>query len=563
MTKSDKPGNDRSIFSFWRRGRQVRELSDYHEGDIRSGAPVAVTGGSAVVGDIFAPAVNVAGLLYGSVVAREIIIEPSGQVWGDVYAIRVRIEPGGRIQGWVSDISEADYQSLYVDAAVPEESGFSEPSELPADIRPEESHLPKRREQINALRNLRSELGEALTARSELERAFEERVAQSAGDHMVRANALEAEVSAMQKAMEKLERECAEKEGELEALKAQLKQQSEELGASRDRAAERERALEELREISVKREEEIGQLRESRGEIERRMQARRHEVEELNGRIESLEAALQASIQSETEQEQSLLRWQELANDGQERVETLQQEVASLKEALTFDPNELAMLRQRIQQMAEELQMSLSALKQQEEAMVTLRDQFEQTDEHWRLALAELQAKDAEMATLQEQFKLLKENWREATQSADVFQGEFLWEKADRESVQSVLEEMKQGANVKEKRLRQLQKNLVDKEKAQAKNQAEIEQLKTAIEAAEVKFGQQKAELAKLRAQLARRDIQLQEAEQVANEQLAQLRSQIQEQVRLIGQMKQVTSERIQELEGQLAQASKRGGNVV
>jgi cytoskeletal protein CcmA (bactofilin family) len=82
-------------------GRQ-KDKNHYHTGysveDVHSNQAVVIKENSVLVGDIYAPQVIVAGMVYGYVIANEVIIEPPGQIWGDICATSVAAMPGSKVQ---------------------------------------------------------------------------------------------------------------------------------------------------------------------------------------------------------------------------------------------------------------------------------------------------------------------------------------------------------------------------------------------------------------------------------------------------------------------------------
>src|SRR5687768_1638698 len=107
-------------------------VEDYHVGDLHRETPVRVSG--TVAGNILAPKVVVAGLLYGVVAALEVIIEEQGQVWGDVYAHSIRLEGGGKVHGWISTLDQEAYHALRAgDTHLPDPT-LPPNVQLPADL---------------------------------------------------------------------------------------------------------------------------------------------------------------------------------------------------------------------------------------------------------------------------------------------------------------------------------------------------------------------------------------------------------------------------------------------
>jgi hypothetical protein len=158
-------------------------ISGYIIGDVNRETTVHVSEGASVAGDIFAPRVVVSGLVYGFIICRELIIEPSGQVWGDVLTVSYEVLPGGKIHGWISTLDEGTVELLIAGELVPSDIVLN-PPDLPdgqtigevtgVNISNEKNHT--------IYRQLRSELAAALLARREIELSFERRLSEALQD---------------------------------------------------------------------------------------------------------------------------------------------------------------------------------------------------------------------------------------------------------------------------------------------------------------------------------------------------------------------------------------------
>jgi cytoskeletal protein CcmA (bactofilin family) len=161
------------------------EITYYHTGDINVEVPVYVAPSASVTGNIAAPKVVVAGMLYGIVAADTVIIDNNGQVWGDIYTVELHLEPGGKYYGWVITLDKGTVELLRsgslrlgdVTAAGehPMPNDFKEEHGLPDDQLPLASE-----QQTFILRRLRAELAASQLARIEIEMAFDERLAEIA-----------------------------------------------------------------------------------------------------------------------------------------------------------------------------------------------------------------------------------------------------------------------------------------------------------------------------------------------------------------------------------------------
>lgn len=138
---------------------------------------------------------------------------------------------------------------------------------------------------------------------------------------------------------------------------------------------ELEGALAEAEETIDSLEESLAQQRakwEDRGDDEKaQAQARR---------VESLERALQASVEHNAEQEEALLRWQELAQATQEQVRCLEDRLEQVREQLVAEEeaaqdrdDQILWYRVSLSVTQERLRASRAALQQKEKRLQTVR----------------------------------------------------------------------------------------------------------------------------------------------------------------------------------------------
>ena len=173
--------------SILRREKDWLEISEYLLGDIQTEKTVYVANMAAVAGDILAPRVIIAGIVYGSIVGREVLIQDSGQVWGDVHAVAMEIAPSGRIQGWVSSLDEGTVDLLRSgelnSGDVPGAGARTLPAPLLVKMPDADSiaveDVDETAARLAIWRQLRLEAATAQLARSELESIFEKRLAEA------------------------------------------------------------------------------------------------------------------------------------------------------------------------------------------------------------------------------------------------------------------------------------------------------------------------------------------------------------------------------------------------
>ena len=172
-------------------GRQ-KDNKHYHTGysveDVHSNQAVVIKENSVLVGDIYAPQVIVAGMVYGYVVASEVIIEPPGQIWGDIFATSIAAMPGSKVHGWISSLDEGTVDLLRLGQLAIDEVSNTGELATSADRAAELEKLAPQighdrnmsSERIEIWRKLRSEAAAAVSARVELEQAFEAAVLEAA-----------------------------------------------------------------------------------------------------------------------------------------------------------------------------------------------------------------------------------------------------------------------------------------------------------------------------------------------------------------------------------------------
>ncbi|MGH2538729.1 MAG: bactofilin family protein [Candidatus Promineifilaceae bacterium] len=165
-------------------------IDGYHVGDLLLERDIALTPAGSVAGNLSAPRVVVGGMVYGSVTARELVVEDGGQVWGDVYATSIKLLPGGKIHGWVSSFDEGTLDLL--------RGGELAAGDIPGvgvlELPPELLGLLEGRPQdessgamLPILRQLQAEAAAAMAARRELEATLPSRPASADADGRRRA----------------------------------------------------------------------------------------------------------------------------------------------------------------------------------------------------------------------------------------------------------------------------------------------------------------------------------------------------------------------------------------
>ena len=564
MSAASDNETGRNFFSFLRWGQQWLEVSGYRVGDIHSDQPVALAPGATLLGNIFAPKATVAGLLCGAAVTRELRIQQEGHIWGDVFATSVRIEPGGRIQGWVSSIDESSYQALYNDGVLPDSSS-PDHFQLPAEI--VEGNLLARSDiQLELLRYLQAETAAALAARAELEQSFEQRLSEVAGEAAGRVTSLSDLLNNARSELATLKEQIDESQDNLRRGNAQIERQSNELTATRSLLTEQNQELENLRQAHSEVKLDFEQLQAAKVEVDAHLQDRLSQVETLSDRVHSLETALQASLQHSAEQEESLIRWQELAEVTEGRVQALERELNAARMKVQESSKVIEMLREQRRQAEKEWEKAIAELdnvRQREAQPLASQDGLmasevlaDATDKVSSLegALAEAEQEHLEQvlwykASLETTRDELEQTRRLAVQQQSHL-GRLQSELEAKEALvgkwKTAAEQMRASVAEQEQHLRALQQQLEQEQKGRE----EVErQGKLRLEAGEAEITQyiratetQGKQLAELRAALVERELHLKQAQSV-----------VEKQAQFIQQMKQITSERIGRLETQLA----------
>lgn len=175
--------------TFRRKKDSTHYLSGYRVENVRSNRPVIVSEQSVIVGDIYAPQVFVAGMVFGYIVSGEVTIDPKGQIWGDICASSVVVMPGSKVHGWISTMDEGTINLLRLDQLwieeVPRTGEFAtttDASGILAKLVPDIVHEDGLNAQrVEIWRSLQSEAAAAFAARTELEQVFSSHVEETVG----------------------------------------------------------------------------------------------------------------------------------------------------------------------------------------------------------------------------------------------------------------------------------------------------------------------------------------------------------------------------------------------
>lgn len=549
---------------FWRRGQTWLEIVGYHVEDIHADQPVAIQEGATLVGNVFAPRLVVAGLLSGSAVCRDIRVEKNGQVLGDVFTVALSIIPGGNIHGWISSVDEADYTALAEDGRLPEDSEFSR-QENGSDY-PEGQLLNRNEAQIEALHHLQAQAAVALAARAELEQDFQRRLTDLAGESTNTIANLKQELTDLRTELTTKQTQLDEAQEALRHRKSQVERQANELGIARDLMTEQNDELANLRQQHAQLQGSHTHLQTEKTAVDDELETAVREINTLRDRIHSLEVAHKASLVHTAEQEESLIRWQELAEITEKKAEGLEADLQKVK--LQIEENNNIIDMQREQRLAAEKE-----LEKMLEEVGLLREQSKDP-----------LAKAARLAEAEDKITSLE------AELADAEHAHFervLWYKAELEASQAAAAEAQQQANDQAEMLTRLeesvqvqQKTVTELQTAVAETEATLETKKTEwntlheklveenmglqavikeqkmqLEGSETELkhilnqtNTQGDHLAEIHARLVERELQLKQA--IA--QLKQARAMIEKQNQAIKQIQQKAGERIRALQMQL-----------
>ena len=389
-------GEGSLLSRLFRREPRPLRLTGYKTADVTEEKAVKLVAGAALAGHIRAPVVTIEGLLFGSTVARQVVIGSGGRVWGDVYAVSISVLPGGYVNGWVRSLSEDEYRSLCSQQPTDDLTLSPEVVQLPSEQLPAELRelWSSNHDLVDRalLQMFQAELRAAHLAREELDRQFEERVAQAAGITRARVAELEDGRDAAQREVEAIREERAEQEAELARWQERFEAQSRELAGVRSLLQQRAEALQRAEQTITAQQQQVGQLTEESALLQQQLRDALEPLEELQDRVESLESALRASVQRNAEQEEAQLRWQELAEVSRDRASELEKELEKAQRKF-----------ETVQQLYDELRERLA----RSEAEVALPGEGPEQPDGGRARQARLEAQleaaQAELAELEEQ----------------------------------------------------------------------------------------------------------------------------------------------------------------
>lgn len=442
--------NGRGFLTKWfSREQPWQEITGYYAGDIHSDQPVRINASAVIAGNVVAPKISVVGLLYGFTLSHDLIIQPGGQVWGDVYAVCCQIEPGGQLHGWVSTLSESEFgqfrdnQGLVEGLPTVGQMVFpagelqkivlpSQLAELQQQWQEEMGRNGRGQNRLALLAHWQSETAIALVARTELENSFEQRLSEIAGDAFAQASNLNELNQALHQEQDDLQQKLVETQAILSGREATIGQQTDEIHHLRNLLDEQLLLLQQLQASYDEQSLMLEQTRAFSENQENQLKQALGRAEEFGNRAQNLEGALQASLQHSADQEGSLLRWQELAEVTQKRVDELQRQLDTAQAQIKENGRVIELLREQRAKLEATWQQSnaeLEALRKQPVPQIEI--QVPAPAEQNPQALAALREEMSQLLALSDQqIGRLEYQLEESEQLAQEAQGQFLWHKA-------------------------------------------------------------------------------------------------------------------------------------
>ncbi len=533
MTATNTAQTTRNLFSRFKRGQAWKEYVGYHVGDIHENQPIAIPAGSTVVGNVSAPQIMILGLLSGSAIGRDVVISSGGAVWGDVFAIHFQLETGGKVRGWIHSMTESDLENHKSAGIHPvsQDNGDS-----PDGLKPEHQKFLDR-EQFDLLKQLQSETAVALAARTELEESFDQRLSEMAGEATNKLALLREELKNIKLQLDKAELKAEETGESLEHRNIQFNRQSEELANTQDLLAQTTTALEKLQITHAQQEEKLVEMRAAKAGADTHLEEALSQVDTLTGRVHNIETALQASLVHTSDQEDALLRWQELAELNEQKVEELEKELKIANHQNQESNDLLFIMREQRQQLEKEwteAHARIAELEKQiestdtdqarknDESIQSLEAQYQELQDAFKLRESELviknsrleelvKLKEAEVSDARLHYKKLHIRWKKTHEELDTFrnapapqissaqleelnqkikqteetaeqyQEQIHWNQASLETAQAELTQIRQFLQEKEQIIQHLQQENREKQEQFVHQSNEINALKETI----------------------------------------------------------------------------------
>ncbi len=469
MNATREKRNGRFQFPFFRRQEKWVEITGYRVGSLQLDEPIFIHADALVVGHVIAPKIQVAGLVNGSTAALETHILPGGQIWGDVYTEQLHLEPGGKLQGWTRALNSETYQQIRSAGSVPEIDASQPPDSLPSEA-PEPIMPLYTTAQISALRSLQAEAASALAARAELEQSFNQRLQEVAGETAAKVAHLAERVEQLQSELQNSERAASAYQELVRAREAQLERQSNELAIARELLEERSTTLEELRLESANQAVAISELQVKKLALEERLRAAQNQIDELTQRANGLESALQTSVTHAAEQQDALVRWQELASATEKRAQALDSELKLAQVQLAENSYQIETLQAQRRRAEKAWEDALEELEQLRQHSATTTPE---ESENLLARLNELEAEAQRIPSLEAEIAKLQAEVQKLESAVQEQEDHLLWYKANLTSSLHDLDRLRQLNEEQAKQLTAVQTELAKAQNSLAAQQQE------------------------------------------------------------------------------------------
>ncbi|MBK9053533.1 MAG: polymer-forming cytoskeletal protein [Chloroflexi bacterium] len=488
--------------ALFRRDNRTIKVSTHHVGEIRAEKLVQLQASGMVAGNIFASEVTIAGLVVGSIVAEELVVHRGGQIWGNVFALHCRIEEGGRVHGWLNTIENATLISLLNEEISLAELGSGHNfGEVLAGIEDKsllaamQSENRDSQGQSAVLRLLQTTTADALIARMNLEQNFTDRIRERIEEQIAELTTLRHEAGRLRKESQTYKRDLDDVTAQLENRETALAEKTGEASRLQKTLSERETRLGHLEQERQQSVAEIRHLTEENGRLSLELSHAHQEIDLLTQRIENLEGAMSASLQRTAEQQESLVRWQELAEVTEQRAKKLDEEVASLRMRLVENAQVVELYRGQKEKIERAWQDKAAELREVEQESALARAELAAAQHTLATQTVELDRAHAQLeqirndqALLQAELTAIPQSVEEAQTRLDLasnrmitleselsmahqdnqeLQDQILWFKASLKASRLELEETRQKVTRQTKSAQQLQA-MVEEQRGQA-----------------------------------------------------------------------------------------------
>ena len=541
LSEIDNKNENKKSFNpltFLRRSQEWLEVSGYHVGDIHSeDKPVLVTSGATVVGNIFALQVKVAGLLSGSVVANRVTIEKTGQIWGDLFTQTFQLNGGGKVQGWVSALEEEVIASMLQEQSLPGDSDSPDLVQPPNSQNGTPFTQERSKSELSAFHQLQLEVATAKTARAELEQSFEARLQEVAGDSSSKLSSLSNEVASLNSELDSTKSNLQETEETLMQRDAQIERQHNELELSRNLIQEQNESLTELKSTRDDLSNQLANLQQEKQTLDDTLQEKLKQLEDQADRIHNINTSMQSSLQHSSDLEESLVRWQELAEVNEKRVEELEQEISNKQFQIDESNKMIEMVKQQKQQVEEEWQMlhtELETIRKNPTRPLDEPDDDQINEEVLAAATAQVTMLEAELENL-------------AQERAE----QILWYRASLETSMSELETVRQQSAEQETLLATLQEKIDTVTQEAEERQKQLSNLQERNAELEQAVSEQETAVSDLKAKYTAKRDEWREWQRQAREEVTALRENLKQKENQVAAGEDDLSYHLQEIEKQ------------